>query len=99
MVLLSATTPVFWVRVHTFPLVLKEAQALTLAPPALIYNTINSSIDKYRGRHDIYGSMIAGAGTGAIWRSTGAFMSKEIRIEGLLLTTDSIPGKQPASSP
>lgn len=38
---------------------------------ALLYNGINSSIDKYRGRHDIWGSMVAGAGTGAIWRSTG----------------------------
>lgn len=38
---------------------------------ALIYNGFNSSIDKYRGRHDIYGSMLAGASTGLIWKSTG----------------------------
>lgn len=37
---------------------------------ALIYNAFNSSIDKYRGKHDIYGSMLAGASTGLIWKST-----------------------------
>lgn len=37
---------------------------------ALIYNAINSSLDRYRGKHDIYGSMLAGAGTGAIFKCT-----------------------------
>ena len=39
---------------------------------ALVYNGINSSIDHWRGRHDAAGSMIAGALTGAIYKSTGA---------------------------
>ena len=39
---------------------------------ALVYNGINSSIDHWRGRHDTVGSMIAGALTGAIYKSTGA---------------------------
>lgn len=39
---------------------------------ALVYNGINSSIDHWRGRHDAAGSMVAGALTGAIYRSTGA---------------------------
>lgn len=39
---------------------------------ALIYNCFNWSIDTYREKHDIYGSMASGAVTGAIWRSTGA---------------------------
>jgi hypothetical protein len=38
---------------------------------ALIYNGINSSIDAARGKHDIYGSMTAGAITGAVFKSTG----------------------------
>lgn len=37
---------------------------------ALVYNGINSSIDHWRGRHDTAGSMIAGALTGAIYKST-----------------------------
>ena len=41
---------------------------------ALIYNGINCTIDKYRGVHDIYGSMMAGAGTGFIWKSTGEWL-------------------------
>jgi len=39
---------------------------------ALVYNGINSSIDHWRGRHDAAGSMVAGALTGAIYKSTGA---------------------------
>lgn len=39
---------------------------------ALVYNGINSSIDHWRGRHDAVGSMVAGALTGAIYKSTGA---------------------------
>jgi mitochondrial import inner membrane translocase subunit TIM23 len=38
---------------------------------ALVYNAINSSIDHWRGRHDIIGSMTAGGITGAIYKSTG----------------------------
>jgi len=37
---------------------------------ALVYNGINSSIDHWRGRHDAVGSMVAGALTGAIYKST-----------------------------
>ncbi|KAF8329703.1 Tim17-domain-containing protein [Cantharellus anzutake] len=37
---------------------------------ALIYNAINSSIDHYRGKHDTYGGMAAGALTGALFKST-----------------------------
>lgn len=41
---------------------------------ALIYNGFNSTLDSYRGgKHDIYGSMFAGACTGVVWRCTGAF--------------------------
>jgi hypothetical protein len=39
---------------------------------ALVYNGINSSIDHWRGRHDAVGSMVAGALTGAIYKSTGS---------------------------
>lgn len=38
---------------------------------ALIYNGINSSIDAYRGKHDIYNAMAAGGVTGALFKSTG----------------------------
>ena len=38
---------------------------------ALSYNAINSAIDGVRGRHDAYGSMAAGALTGALYKSTG----------------------------
>jgi len=37
---------------------------------ALVYNGINSSIDHWRGRHDAAGSMVAGALTGVIYKST-----------------------------
>lgn len=41
---------------------------------ALIYNGFNSTLDSYRGgKHDIYGSMFAGACTGVVWRCTGEF--------------------------
>ena len=52
-------------------------QRLALSAPdpyprlALVYNGINSSIDHWRGRHDAAGSMVAGALTGAIYKSTG----------------------------
>ncbi|RPD64257.1 mitochondrial import inner membrane translocase subunit tim23 [Lentinus tigrinus ALCF2SS1-7] len=37
---------------------------------ALVYNAFNSSIDQFRGVHDTYGSMAAGALTGALYKST-----------------------------
>ncbi|KAI0731304.1 mitochondrial import inner membrane translocase subunit tim23 [Earliella scabrosa] len=37
---------------------------------ALVYNAFNSSIDSFRGQHDTYGSMAAGALTGALYKST-----------------------------
>ncbi|KAF8517986.1 Tim17-domain-containing protein [Hysterangium stoloniferum] len=37
---------------------------------ALAYNAINSSIDAYRGKHDIWGGMAAGGLTGALYKST-----------------------------
>lgn len=40
---------------------------------ALIYNIFNCTIDKYRGKHDVYGSMASGGMTGLVWKSTGAF--------------------------
>ncbi|KAF8661338.1 hypothetical protein AX16_001433 [Volvariella volvacea WC 439] len=41
---------------------------------ALVYNGINSSIDSIRGKHDIAGSMSAGALTGALYKSTGVLI-------------------------
>jgi len=37
---------------------------------ALVYNGVNSSIDAMRGKHDTFGSMAAGAVTGALYKST-----------------------------
>jgi len=37
---------------------------------ALGYNVINSTIDAVRGKHDAFGSMVAGALTGALFKST-----------------------------
>ncbi|KAJ3994934.1 Tim17-domain-containing protein [Lentinula boryana] len=37
---------------------------------ALVYNGVNSSIDAARGKHDILGSVSAGAITGALYKST-----------------------------
>jgi hypothetical protein len=46
---------------------------MTLYPLlALVYNGINSSIDGFRGKHDIMGSMAAGGFTGLLYKSTGA---------------------------
>jgi len=50
---------------------------------ALIYNAFNSSIDKYRGVHDIYGSMLAGASTGLIWKSTAGVRPMFIASAGM----------------
>lgn len=50
---------------------------------ALIYNAFNSSIDKYRGLHDIYGSMLAGASTGLIWKSTAGVRPMFIASAGM----------------
>jgi import inner membrane translocase subunit TIM23 len=41
---------------------------------ALLYNGVNSSIDAMRGKHDILGSMGAGAVTGALFKSTGTYL-------------------------
>ncbi|SCV74901.1 BQ2448_7930 [Microbotryum intermedium] len=52
---------------------------------ALIYNGFNSTLDSYRGgKHDIYGSMAAGAMTGALWRCTAGV--KPMIISSGLLT-------------
>ncbi|KAF8582730.1 Tim17-domain-containing protein [Ramaria rubella] len=37
---------------------------------ALVYNVINSSIDSFRGKHDIFGGMAAGGLTGALYKSS-----------------------------
>ncbi|KAG0676838.1 Mitochondrial import inner membrane translocase subunit tim23 [Kluyveromyces marxianus] len=37
---------------------------------ALTYNLINSTIDSLRGKHDVTGSVVAGALTGAVFRSS-----------------------------
>lgn len=37
---------------------------------ALTYNLVNSSIDAFRGKHDTPGSVVAGAVTGAIFKSS-----------------------------
>ncbi|KAL7006910.1 Mitochondrial import inner membrane translocase subunit tim23 [Cystobasidiomycetes sp. EMM_F5] len=52
---------------------------------ALIYNATNSSIDKYRGLHDIYGSMLAGATTGLLWKSTAGIRPMAIASAGMTL--------------
>jgi mitochondrial import inner membrane translocase subunit TIM23 len=44
---------------------------LLTVPLALVYNAINSSIDSFRGKHDVFGGMAAGALTGALYKSTG----------------------------
>ncbi|KAI5478152.1 hypothetical protein MNV49_005416 [Pseudohyphozyma bogoriensis] len=52
---------------------------------ALIYNGFNSTLDAYRGgKHDIYGSMFAGAATGAVWKST-AGLQPMIISSGLMM--------------
>lgn len=52
---------------------------------ALVYNGVNSSIDAARGKHDILGSMAAGAVTGALYKSTGLLFCST-RVEHLFLT-------------
>jgi mitochondrial import inner membrane translocase subunit TIM23 len=47
---------------------------------ALAYNAINSSIDGIRGKHDVFGSMAAGAFSGAIYKSTGSFMLMNVYV-------------------
>ncbi|GHJ89110.1 hypothetical protein NliqN6_5512 [Naganishia liquefaciens] len=37
---------------------------------ALFYNGVNSSIDAYRGKHDTYGAIAAGALSGVIYKAT-----------------------------
>ena len=38
---------------------------------SLIYNIVNSSIDSWRGNHDIWSGMAAGGLCGAVYKSTG----------------------------
>lgn len=60
---------------------------------ALIYNGFNSSLDAYRGGyHDIYGSMFAGACTGALWRCTGKLRQPD---QPSSQVTDSVSHTQP----
>lgn len=37
-----------------------------------MYNGFNCTLDRYRGQHDTYNSVMAGAMTGALFRCTGA---------------------------
>ena len=55
----------------TNPTLIDVFRLPTLPRPALVYNAFNSSIDSFRGEHDTYGSMAAGALTGALYKSTG----------------------------
>jgi hypothetical protein len=48
-----------------------NALADLFLPPALFYNGVNSSIDAYRGKHDTYGAIAAGALSGVIYKATG----------------------------
>jgi hypothetical protein len=48
-----------------------NASADRFLPPALFYNGVNSSIDAYRGKHDTYGAIAAGALSGVIYKATG----------------------------
>ncbi|KZV96410.1 Tim17-domain-containing protein [Exidia glandulosa HHB12029] len=51
---------------------------------ALVYNGVNSSIDAWRGKHDAYGSMAAGAATGALYKSTAGV--RPMLVASLLMT-------------
>lgn len=55
--------------IHPITFLFVSYSAPTLA--ALGYNGINSTIDAVRGKHDAFGSMVAGALTGALFKSTG----------------------------
>lgn len=46
------------------------ASLAELTSLAIFYNIVNSSMDSYRGRHDIINAMTAGAVSGAIFKST-----------------------------
>jgi mitochondrial import inner membrane translocase subunit TIM23 len=58
-------------RCQSFPNIFHLNFANTITK-ALVYNGINSTIDSFRGKHDIAGSMTAGGLTGALYKSTGA---------------------------
>jgi import inner membrane translocase subunit TIM23 len=60
---------------------------------ALIYNAINSTIDAQRKKHDVYGSVAAGAATGLVWKSTGPCPSVRPPYDAL---TRSTAGVRPA---
>lgn len=50
---------------------------------ALMYNMVNATLDQYRGRHDMAGSMAAGAVAGALWKSTAGIRAASIAATGL----------------
>ena len=56
---------------HMIPFVPPFPLYLTTFFVALIYNIVNSSIDSWRGRHDVWGGMAAGGLCGAVYKSTG----------------------------
>ena len=47
---------------------------------ALVYNGVNSTFDALRGKHDIFGSMAAGAVTGGLYKSTGMSYYHELAL-------------------
>ena len=60
-----------------------------------MYNGINSSFDALRGKHDIFGSLAAGAVTGGLYKSTGMkFFSSYAGSFSMLLPTSA--GVRPA---
>ena len=61
-----------------------------------IYNGFNSTIDSFRGEHDVYGSMAAGALTGALYKSTGAPSRSFLRDRPSLLSCHVLAGVKPA---
>ncbi|KAJ4473697.1 Tim17/Tim22/Tim23/Pmp24 family-domain-containing protein [Lentinula aciculospora] len=63
---------------------------------ALVYNGVNSSIDAARGKHDILGSVSAGAITGALYKSSGKLFTSKISI--ILTISWSLAGVKPALS-
>ncbi|KAH7105867.1 Tim17-domain-containing protein [Auriculariales sp. MPI-PUGE-AT-0066] len=52
---------------------------------ALVYNGINSSVDAYRGHHDVYGGMAAGAISGALYKCTSGV--RPMLISSIIMTS------------
>lgn len=69
---------------------------LTRASIALVYNGINSSIDGVRGKHDMVGSMAAGALTGVLYKSTGMSQHSVLVYFGVLTSHLCSAGVRPA---